>query len=348
MKISSLFPMLLALAATGIPAAHAQDAPRLAKIIELSQDDTGLSRQFFGRVAARETVDLAFQVGGQIVDFPVGEGQELASGDLIARLDQEPFELALDRARSQQAQANRNLQRLEQLQGSAVSQVSVDDARTEAELAAISVRDAERALEETTLMAPFDALTASTSTSNFTTIAAGAPVVRLHDMSEIRIEINVPEILVQMAGKTQDFELWAEFPTDDQRYPLEIREFSAETSVTGQTYRVTLGLEPPEDRVILPGSSASVTVSLPGHENYITIPSSAIVTANDGTPQAMLFEPVGATEGTVRLVGIQIEGGEDGTVSVISGLEPGQEIVASGAAILDDGETVRRFTAFGE
>ena len=123
----------------------AQDV-RLAKIIEVQSGDSAVTRQFFGHVVAKETVDLAFQVGGQIVELPVIEGARIDEGTMVAQLDLEPFELALDQARVQKDQAERTLDRLQKLQGSTVSQVSVDDAETSLQLADIAVRNAEREL----------------------------------------------------------------------------------------------------------------------------------------------------------------------------------------------------------
>ncbi len=338
--------VLLASILIAFAPAHAQTDPRLAKIVSVEAFDGEIVRQFFGRVTAKETVDLAFQVGGQIVEFPAIEGEPIPQGGLIARLDQEPFELALDQARTQQRQADRNLARFEQLQGNAVSQVSVDDAKTQAELTALAVRDAERALRHTTLVAPFTALVASRNLANFSTIGAGTPVVRLHDMSELRIEIDVPEIIFQTAGEDPDVDLSAKFPAIDEVFALEPREFNAETSSIGQTFRITLGMPPPNGRVILPGSSVTVTAVLKGGTPRLLIPASSVLTDNGGAPQVLVFEPAGAEEGTVRRVDIQIEPSPTGEVRVISGLEAGQEVVASGAALLADGERVRRFAGF--
>lgn len=325
----------------------AQDAPRLAKIVAVDASDGTVTRQFFGRVAARETVDLAFQVGGQVLEFPPREGQAIPEGSLIAQLDQEPFELALAQARTRAEQADRTVARLERLQGSAVSEVTVDDAQTEAELAAIAVRDAERALRQATLRAPFDGLIAARNVAPFSTVAAGTPVVRLHDMSELRIDIDVPEIVFQSAGEDPDIALSARFPAIAGEFPLGVREFNAETSTIGQTFRITLGMAPPEGRVILPGSSVTVTAVLNRGEARMTVPQAAIVAANDGSPQVMVFAPTGAAEGSVRAVPVKIMPSNTGTVVVLSGLEQGQEIVASGGSLLEDGDTVRRFTGFG-
>jgi RND family efflux transporter MFP subunit len=328
---------------------HAKDAPPLAKLVTVTSTDTHITRQFFGHVVAKQTVDLAFQVGGQIVEFPVLEGTPVTAGEMIAQLDLVPFQLALEQAEAQKAQADRTLERLQRLEGSTVSQVTVDDAVTQAELADIAVRNASRQLEQATLNAPFDGLVASRNVANFTTIGAGSPVVRLHDMSELRVEIEVPEVLFQRAGADPDVEIWATFPTSSKRFALEPREFDAETSNVGQTFRITLGMEQPEGLLALPGSSVTVGARLNGAgPSRITVPRAAIATASDGSTRAMVFEPAGAPEGTVRAVPVEITPTDTGAVAVTAGLEDGQEIVASGAALLEDGQAVRRFQGFAE
>jgi membrane fusion protein, multidrug efflux system len=326
-------------------AAFAQDM-RLAKIIEVQSADGALTRQFFGHVVAKETVDLAFQVGGQIVELPVIEGARIDEGTVVAQLDLEPFQLALDQARVQKDQAERTVERLQKLQGSTVSQVSVDDAETQLQLAEIAVRNAERELKNATLLAPFDALVASRNVANYATIGAGTSVARLHDMSDLRIEIDVPEVLFQRAGTDPNVTLWAQFPTDETRYPVMPREFNAETSQVGQTYRITLGMTPPEDKTILPGSSVTVYATLNGEPQDIVIPASAVSTTNDGTTHVMVFTPTGADEGTVARRPVTVAPTIRGDVRVTEGLMPGEEIVASGASQLADGDRVTRFSGF--
>ena len=289
---------------------------------------------------------MAFQVSGQITQLPISEGETIPASGLIAALDQEPFELALDQANVQFEQAQRNFERLQQLQGSSVSQVTVDDAETQLKLAAIAVRDAERNLRNSQLNAPFDALIATRNVANFTTINAGTPIARLHDMSELRIEIDVPEVLFQQAGEDPDVDLFAVFPTSEMQFPLEVREFNAETSQVGQTFQLTLGMAPPEGLIVLPGSSVTVIAVLRGGGSTITIPGSAVILANDGSTQVMVLTPDGETGGTVSLTSIEVAPDLNGAVTVTSGLQGGEEIVASGANLLADGDRVRRFTGF--
>ncbi len=328
--------------------AVAQDQQKLVKLVTVEASDAETTRQFFGHVVAKQTVDLAFQVGGQIVEIPIIEGQTIAEGALIAKLDLEPFELELDQAQVQKEQADRTLERSRSLQGNAVSQVTVDDAETDAKLAEIALRNAERSLRHAELRAPFDALVASRNLANFSTIDAGTAVARLHDMSELRIEIDVPEILFQRAGRDADVALFAEFPSSNERFPLQTQEFNAEASEVGQTFKITLSMTPPEDLAILPGASVTVFATLRNDASSMRIPPSAVTTTNDGATQAMVFSPESDGQGTVAAVPISIKPAPDGTIEVLDGLEMGQEIVASGANLLSDGERVMRFVGFAD
>lgn len=316
------------------------------KLLMLKTADTSLVRQFFGRVVARQTVDLAFQVSGQIEDLPAIEGQTIAEGGLIAQLDQETFRLSLDQAMLQLDQANRTMERLERLSGTTVSQVTRDDAATQKGLAEIAVRNANYALEHATLFAPFDALVATRNVANYTTINAGQPIVRLHDMSELRIEIDVPEVLFQQAGTDPDVTITAQFPSSDQVFPLEVREFNAETSSVGQTFTLTFGMSPPAGMRILPGSSVTVTARLRQGGSALNVPAAALIGGADNSTSVMLFEPAGAETGTVRKVSVTVAPDATGAFRILDGIEPGAEIVAAGPAALEDGQTVRRFAGF--
>ena len=329
-------------------AAEAEDAPKPVKLITVEVPSGEVTRRFFGRAVARRTVDLAFQTAGQIVRFPAVEGRIVPEGDTIAELDLEPFRLAVRQARLERDRAVRNAERLQALEGSAASPATVEDAATEAGLAEIALARAERALAQATLTAPFDALVARREVASFTTVAAGAPVVRLHDMSELRIGIEVPEILFQRAGRDPEVVLWARFPADGRLLPVEVREYRTETSRIGQTYRVTLGMAPPEDFTVLPGASVTVLATLKRAETRIAVPASAVVIAADGSTSVMVFHAEDGDVGTLEARPVTLAAGRDGEIRVEDGLAPGTEIVAAGTATLEHGQWVRRFGGFPE
>lgn len=346
----ALMPVLAgpALLVAGIAAPAAVQAEEVLKPVKLMTTQSGtrlLERQFFGQVAAKQTVDLAFQVPGQVMRFPVAEGYIVPQGQLIAELDLEPFELNLEQARLQKEQADRTVSRLEQLKGT-VSAVSIEDAQTQAGLAQVALRNAEYELRHATLNAPFEALVSTREVENFTTVAAGAPIVRLHDMSELHIEVDVPEVLFQRADRGDNVETIAIFPGSDESFPLQILEFTAEASNIGQTFRVTFSMQPPEGRQILPGASASVRVKVDTGEQGILVPSTAIVTTPEGDTGVMVFTPKGGKTGEVTWVKVELVATQHGDFAISSGLQGGEEIVSTGGSALIDGQKVRRFSGF--
>lgn len=323
------------------------DAP-FVRLETVTASDAEVRRVFFGRVVARETVDLAFQAGGQIVDFPVEEGAFVPADDVVASLDQVPFELALEEAQVQYEQALRTVTRLRALLGSAVSETAVQDAETDLNLAELAVRNAERALSQATLHSPFDALVAARLVPNFSTVGSGTAVLRMHDMSDLRVEIDVPETLFQRAGQDPDVSFSVQFPSGEESFEFDIREVNAETASIGQTYTITLGREPLENLTIWPGSSATVVAVLGTSDGRIEIPASAVVVENDGSNSVVVFTPTGASAGTVARTAVEIIPTDSGRVQVVEGLEPGQEIVTIAGGQLDDGTEVRRFVGFEE
>ena len=345
--IFGLLPRLAFAIALALPAiSYADDVrPRVAILMKVQSGSEGVTRQFFGTVVARQTVDLAFQVSGQIVKLPAEEGEVIAKGGLVAELDLEPFEIQLEQAKLQYEQAQRTLDRFQQL-GENVSRAQTDDAETQVGLTRLAVRNAEVALENATLSAPFTALVASRNVANFTTKTRGTPVVRLHDMSELRIEIDVPEVLFQQVGEDSTVRLEARFPTDDKAYPLEIREFNAEASSIGQSFRATLALSEGWPLNALPGSSVTVLATVLTDDKPILVPATAVRLGNDGSASVMRFVSRDGITGAIEEVPVTIAATRDGLIEVQAGLSDGDEIVRTGAHALKDGQLVRRFKGY--
>lgn len=322
---------------------------RPVKLMTIDDQTVSYERRFFGRVFAKQTVDLSFQTGGELAQLPVVEGSAIQKGDLVAQLDLDPFERAVARAELSLQQAQRDAARSAKLQQArTLSQAQAEAAQTQAELAEIALRDARAALEDATLHAPFDAVVSSRNVENYSAISAGMPVARLLDMSELRIHINVPEVLVRSFDASLPTEITAVLTGLKDPIPVNIVEFKAEASQVGQTYELTLALDPDKTGPVLPGTSATVSIKVYADVDGAVLPASAIKINADKSFSVFIYEPAGADQGTVREVAVQVKPAQDGKSFVVSGLPAKGEVVAAGVAQLHDGETVRRFAGFGD
>src|SRR5690606_9431464 len=82
-------------------------------------------------------------------------GAQVEKGDVIAKLDSDAEEIAVDRAKLTLDDANAKLKRVQALRATnTVTQVQVTDAELEARNAELAVREAELALEHRSVVAP--------------------------------------------------------------------------------------------------------------------------------------------------------------------------------------------------
>ena len=297
-------------------------------------------RRFFGRIAARETVPLSFEVGGRLIEFPVLEGSGIRAGEVVARLDPDPFARAAERAELALEQAERDAERARKLAASNVtSEVRAEDARTARDLADVALRDARAALADSVLTAPFDGIVAERIAETFSNVEPGRPILRLHDMSEVRVEIEIPERVLLRAGDPDAIEFTGE-RQGEPPIPLRLVEFEAQTGRVGQSFRAALALPQGAARGMIPGATMTVTAALPATDTPGVVPMGAILAGAGDAFDVMVFRPDGEGHGRVERREIRVTA-ERGTAFEVDGLAPGERVVAAGGHLLTDGQEVR-------
>ena len=305
--------------------------------------ETARMRVFVGRVVPLKVVDLAFQVSGQILELPVSDGQKRKQGALIARLDTVDFELAVEQARTAYDLAEIEFNRASQLaEREAAAQSRLDQARADRTQADIALREAERRLEQATITAPFDALVARVIAEPFINTTPSQPVVRLQDVSEMRVIVSLPEEIAALArADGESFVFTATFPAaSGYGATLGLREFVTEADPVAQTYRVEFAITGEVDPRLLPGMTAKVTgVPATGAEEPpVVIPVGAIDTTSDTEPRVWVVDPDTSTASPRKVIlGLP----RDGAIVVLKGLAPGEEVVSSGWTGLTDGARIR-------
>ena len=316
-------------------------AVRPAKLFLVNADRPTITHRFVGRVEAAGTVDVSFEVPGELVDLPVREGQRVRAGELVGALDPRDFELAVREADVQRRLAAQDLQRKEALlRQRGISESLVDDARALHELWSVRLAQAEERLADTRISAPFDALVARRYVDNRSRMQVGDHVVRLLDLNELKVIASVPAGLLatvtpdRVVGFTATFDF-----LPGLEFPMAYRENRGEANPVAQTYEVTFTLRPPPDRNILPGMTANVRVELTaGDSSGITIPTTALLSEPGGGFFVWVFDPASSLVERRRVeVGAPLSSG----VAVERGLGDGDLVVAAGASQLQDGMRIR-------
>ena len=303
---------------------------------------------FPGTVEADVEVDLSFEVGGRLVDFPVRRGIVVAQGDVLGKLDPRNYENQVKNAEADLERAQSSLGRIEKaLKVNAVSQDEYSQARAAVAKAEAQLAIQRKALDDTQLEARFRGVVSDTFADQFDTVSPGQPVLKLQDVATLTIAVSVPESYVQLAtpDKLGSASFAVQFDSlPGQSFPVRLKEFVTTADPVTQTYRATFSMEKPDGVFLLPGMSGTVVIegaqpSAAGQP--LAVPSNAVGFASDGAAFVWVLE---AQDGGVfdvrrQVVALGQRLGE--SVEVLDGLAPGARIAAAGVAILTAGRRVR-------
>ncbi|NKC01447.1 MAG: efflux RND transporter periplasmic adaptor subunit [Pseudomonadales bacterium] len=342
------FGLLLVLLSAGCqdrtPPTPESQVVRPAKLFEVKDARRAIHHRFVGRVEARQVVDVSFEVAGPLVELPIREGQEIKVGDLLASLDARDFELAIKEAEVQVKIAAQDLQRKQKvLAQKGIARSAVDDARSVYELQLVRLEKAQERLEDSRIVAPFDAYVAERYVDNHVNIERGTKIARLLDLGQVLVVGNVPEALAATGNQEQIISIHAEFDfLPNEQFPLSLYENKGEADSVAQTYEISLIMERPESWNILPGMSATIYVELkdPSTTVQTFVPANSLVSAPDKSFFVWVFNQE-TQEVSKRSVQVGVP--ETQGVPVISGLSDGEYIVTTGASQLQPGMRVRPF-----
>src|SRR5262249_54781333 len=128
------------------------------------------------------------------------------------------------------------------------------------------------------------------------TVRAKEPIVKFQDVDEIDVAVDVPEAVMAADLRASDIvQMMAEFSgAPGLQFPVEIREISQTADPTTQTFKVRASMKSPTGVNILPGMSATVTLTYRRANvlgNRIFVPVSAIFQEPGGEQIAWIVGP---------------------------------------------------------
>lgn len=303
------------------------------------------SREFPGKVRAAKDVTLSFQVPGQLVEFPVIKGQDIAKGDLIAKLDPTDYQLKVQEAQATFTERQLALERAKGLLPDGfISQSDYDKIKSQYDVAESNLAQAKQDLKYTEIYAPYTGRIADTYPDNFQYIVSKQPIVLLQDTTELDIIIDVPESLLIRIEDTTMLSKVAVFESaPDKSYPVEYRKHVEDADPATQTYRVYMGLKSPEDLTVLPGMTATVKTEFTqvgdlSRQNAFLIPSSAVFADEHGKQFVWMVD-----QKTSRVKAHEVIAGElsGDMILITTGLKTGDQIVTAGVHSLIQNQLVK-------
>ena len=324
----------------------AEEKPlRPVRVMEVMTSSGALGKEFIAVADASRKADLSFKVAGEMIEFPVNQGDLVKKGQLLAKLDDKDWQVQFREADSTLKKAEADFNRGKKLiQANTISRADFEQLEANYSSSNARLDAAKNNLAYTRLTAPFSGVIARKHTENFQEVNAKQVIVSLHDMSRINLKINLPESIVIGARRappklTALFDALGDIPFD-----LTFEEISTQPDEVTKTYEVTLSMKAPDKYNILPGMTARVSAKREsvgdGSDDRIVLPGKVVLEDSSGN---YVFTVLDNNDGTATVLKTAIDAGDisEQGIEVLSGVTVGDLVITAGMSKVSDGMQVK-------
>lgn len=326
--------------------------PVAVKTVQATVQSVGQQVAYAGTVEPIEQVRLSTRIMGWVDDIPFEEGARVQKGAVLVKLRSKDFEAKRAQAEAAIAEAEANfknvetnLRRVESLfEKKAATQKELDDIRaafTSAQSRKKAAEEMKAEVEEmlrySELRAPFDGVVARKFLEIGDLANPGMPILEVENMERVKVVAKVPE---------------SEVTNLSAGMPVVVEVAAAHVGANGQTWtgkieRIVPAADPisrqfdihvvadNSNRQIKSGMFARVVVRGEEGEGSLLAPQSAVF--RRGQLEGLF---VVDSSNVARLRWVRTGVRENGSVEILSGLNPGEQVVTEGVESLLDGQKV--------
>jgi membrane fusion protein, multidrug efflux system len=347
----------LALVACGQQQAPPAPPPVEVGVLEVRPRDLALALEYPAQLRGVREVEVRARVSGILLERRYEEGASVKAGDLMFRIDPEPFRADVARARADVAVQQANLgqarrerdrilplydQRLASLRDRDTSLAAFESAEAAVAATEAALRSAELALSYTDVRAPIDGMTSREVRSEGSLVTAG------DDSSLLTYIVQADRLYVDFAVSDTDADLVARALADSghsvavqvvdtrgraigERAPIQF--VSPRVDEATGTIAIRAVLDNPTG--VLPGRIVRARVEGVTVSDSFVIPKRAIMHGAQGSFVWVVGDDGQAAPTPVRLGALS---GND--VAVIDGLSAGNRVVVDGILKVQPGVPV--------
>jgi len=316
-----------------------------------------------GYVVARRTATLSAKIQGKVTEVNFEEGQQVKTGDIVARLDDSNYLATLRQFQAQARQAKVALDnnapiytRYQRLKTEgAISTDALenqrtifDNARTQYDVAVAAVALAQANLADTVVRAPFDGIVTVKVAQVGEVVAPSAQsggstrsgIMTIVDMNSLEVQVDVSENYIERveAGGAATIHLDA-YP--ELEIPGSVIAIIPTADQSKGTVAVRVRINKKDSR-ILPQMAARVSFMTAPEKSSgpvaarVTVPPAAVI-ANGKTGTVFLLKDDGTVEKRDVALGLKTAQ----AVTILSGLSAGDRLAGDGLDKLHDGDKVK-------
>ena len=337
-----------------------------AQAIQKQGGNSADGLRFSAVVEPDSEVPLAFRIPGYVISLKQVRGQDgrnrdLAEGDrvsrgaVLVRIRSSEYEDKVHQASSQAAaaeavavKAKLDFDRANHLYDSqSLTKPDFDSARAQYDASQEQLKsaraltsEAQIALRDTSLIAPFDGDIVKKAVEMGAFVGPGVPAFAVAKTDTVKIVVGVPDTVLHSVRLGQPVEVGIDaFPT--RTFHARVSRMSSAADTVTRNFEVEVAI-PNKDHLLKVGMIGSLQLANAdggSHGSALQVPLAAVVQAKDGKYGVFVVSESSAGE-IARLHSVDI-GAVNGTeISVVDGLRAGDRIITTGANLLKDGQRV--------
>ena len=296
-----------------------------------------------GSLAAVHQVTITPEVGGRIVSIAFTAGAAVKAGDPLLQINDAPDRADLANYQAQSRWALVTLQRNTMLLKSQfASQETVDQNRTAYDQAIAQIQKTEAIIAQKQVRAPFSGRLGVRQVEIGQYINPGAAIVTLTDLTQLYVNFTLPTELRSQIAVGQRVNVTTDaFP--GRSFAATITTIEPQIRADTRTITVQATMPNPNEEM-LPGMFVDAAVVLPAQPDQVVVPETAVDYTLYGDSVYVIREDGTGPDGKPVLKAFRtpVKTGQrwDGKVAILTGLKPGDRVVAAGQVKLQNGGAV--------
>jgi membrane fusion protein, multidrug efflux system len=295
-----------------------------------------------GDLAAVHQVNVTSDVSGRIIEILFTAGSSVKAGTPLVQLFDGPEQGDLATFKAQATMAQLSLERAKQLAARQFGpQATVDQAQSAYDQASAGIAKTQAIISQKLVRAPFDGELGVRRVEVGQFLTAGTQIVSLTDLSELYANFTVTEKDSGNLKVGQTVRILVDaYP--GRAFEGKITTIEPQISADTRNIRVQATIGNPE-HILKPGMFATTTVVLPDKPPVITVPETAVDYTLYGDSVFLITEKKeddGKTSLTAVRTFVRTGNRVQGRAEILSGLKPGDRVVAVGQLKLQSGAAV--------
>ncbi|HET9409588.1 MAG TPA: efflux RND transporter periplasmic adaptor subunit [Candidatus Sulfotelmatobacter sp.] len=328
---------------SAVKASAFQPPPEAVTTIVAREQQWPTTMSVIGTIEAVQGVVVSADLPGVVDRINFESGKAVHEGDVLVELDTRQERAQLASLDAQRDLARINFERMQKLvQAGVISRQDYDKAAADQKQTEANAAEIRATIQRKTIRAPFSGILGIRKVNLGQYLAAGNPIVSLQSLNPIYVNFGVPQQTSGQVHIGRNLHVSAE-ELAGQSFGGRVSAIDSVVDETTRNIQIQATLSNPEAR-LRPGMFVQVELGLGGDQAVIPLPATAINYAPYGDSVYVvsdLKDPQGKSYRGVRQQFVKIGGSRGDQVAILSGLNPGDEVVSSGVFKLRNGAAVQ-------